>query len=474
MLALKISHAPVILFLSEFCQRFSYWGIQSILVLYLAKELSFSQSGVFILYGAFTALTFAVSILGGIIADQFLGSKRMVLIGIVGGIAGNTLLGVFEQRFLYISLSLIVCGTGLFLPNNSNFLGDFYGKNDQQRNKGFTCLYVATNAGGLLGPIFYGIISLHYNWRNAFLLSSAGLIVCFVLFLLSNSIFFGKADVVRKNNNLWIYVSLFFLLLFAIELLKFPSFSAIVLASVGIGTLIFIIIYLYKHKEHQKTFLLIVGMIFLVLFFFSFEFQFNSSLLLFADQYLNRHIFGIEIPTPALAALEPLFVILFSPFILFFCKKYKYLDQKPFLKLAMGLILEAVGFLLFSMLSSRISISHQLVSINWFVLGAFFLGAGEICLMPTVIATITRLAPKKMTATLIGMLYLSLSFSGYFTGLIARLTGTQHRLISSSMIYTNVITYTQLYKHIFWVALILGCSIALPQMLSFDRKNSQL
>ena len=114
------------IYLAEFFQRFSYWGLQSILVLYVTKAFFFSHRIAFGVFGTFTALTFIMSIFGGVLADRFSATSRLVIIGVLLCVAGNIVMGLFEQTHFYLSLSLMVCGAGLFLPNNANVLGIFY------------------------------------------------------------------------------------------------------------------------------------------------------------------------------------------------------------------------------------------------------------------------------------------------------------------------------------------------------------
>ena len=170
------------LFFSESIQRFSSYGIQSILMLFLLKSLAYPAEAAYTTYGIFTALSFILAILGGLLADRWIGFRKVVFIGIVLSLIGNIILALNIKALTMLGLTFALCGFGLFLPNNSSLLGSFYDSQDSLRSRGFTIFYIGTNVGGLLGPVVYGILST-YGWHFPFIISGVFLISWIIFYL---------------------------------------------------------------------------------------------------------------------------------------------------------------------------------------------------------------------------------------------------------------------------------------------------
>ena len=454
-----------ILFVAEFIERFSYWGMQSLLVLYLIKNLSLPSDKAYIIYGIFSAFAFGLTIVGGFIADVMLGFRKALIIGSLFAIAGNICLALPNLKSIYTGLTLIICGVALFTPNNSNLLGSFYERYDKNRDKGFTIFYIGTNLGGLLGPVFYGVLSVNYGWHAGFLVSAIVLALWLAIFLLKNDIFVGKG--LPPSNSYTIFglnlKYLFypfitisaFLIWFLIQNINFASG---LLSCVGVIALIFLLnISLRSPNEERNSILLLLAMMFFCLLFFANELQVNSSLLLFTEQHVNREVFGWKIPTNTFAALEPLAIVIFAPLLSQLWSLLGKMEPSVTMKLALGFILEAVSFFVFAGAADSITHIGQQASIFWLLIGNLLLGVGEVCLMPTIISSITRLAPLKLKGTMMGALYLAISFSSYFSGLIATLTINQ---TTNAVLATN---YAYVYRHIGFFAL----SIAVICLLFF-------
>ncbi len=170
--SIKQPRALFVLFCGEFVVRFSYWGVQSLLVLYLINNLHLSTTTAYEIFGAFTASTFSLAILGGFLADNFFGYKKTLIIGVLVALLGNIFLYLPGNTFMFFGLACVNYGIGIFLPNNSNLLGCFYSQTDHRRDRGFTIFYMGTNIGGLLGPVSSGILALYYGIHDAFILNA--------------------------------------------------------------------------------------------------------------------------------------------------------------------------------------------------------------------------------------------------------------------------------------------------------------
>lgn len=448
------------LFTAEFLQRFSYWGLQSILVIYLTRFFLFPEKDAYVVYGAFTGLTFVASVFGGLISDRLLGFKKSLLIGLVFIIVGNFLCLQTVLNILSLGLALIICGSGLFTPSNANLLGSFYSQTDSRRERGFSIFYMGTNLGGLLGPVCYGILMVKYGWQASFIVSGCALAAWLayaiiykksVIYLSSENEIYPLIDH-KKNNKFFVGFCLLFLTVSVWFMLQKLVYVGILLSVIGVMSLIWLFWIVSRNELKQRIAMLILFvMIIFCLLFFSFEFQVNSSLLLFADHYVQKQFFNYTIPTPSIASLEPLFVIVTTPLFVWLWKNLSKRNVEPnaIIKVALGLLFASVGFVILVYAANSINyFAEQKASFIWLLAGCLLLGAGEVCLMPTIIAAITKLSPSNLKGTLMGMLYFALAFSGYFAG---KLASSSTDVVSAVSAPTN---YAQLYSKIAFLSLI--------------------
>jgi POT family proton-dependent oligopeptide transporter len=447
-------------FFAESIERFNYWGIQSVILLYLTKFLSLSTKDSYLVYGSFTALTFIMSIIGGLMADRLFGYRRVFLLGIFSSLLGMIFLATGYVD-ISICLSLVICGTGLFLPTNANLLASFYNDLDvHSKEKGFGILYMGANIGGLLGPIIYGLLSI-YGWKYVFSLGA--------IFITSWLVFYGYSKDLLKENERIIsskYISkskvlLFFMLNFisffiVYICMKHPLWSGKILFVVGSLT-IFSIIFIASCKSplERNRILYLIAMIGIALLFFTCVFQIYTSIIIFINEYINRSLFGWKVPSSMFSSLEPFFVIILSPIMIRGWLFLKSISKEPshITKLAIGLILASASFLSFAISGYCVNEYPEFNVIILILIGNILLGAGELCIMPPLISAISLFAPKAFKGTIMGLLYLSLAFSGYFAGKIAGLTGGDH------LIRVSALNYSLLYAKIALLVLVIGTVI---------------
>ena len=428
---MKQPSALYILFFSEFTARFSYWGIQSLLALYLINTLHFSATLAYEIFGVFTASTFALSIIGGLVADSFFGYKKTLIFGITVALIGNVFLAIDGSTFIFLGLACINYGIGIFLPNNSNLLGCFYSENDNRRDHGFTIFYMGTNIGGLLGPVLSGILASSIGLHYAFLLNVFFLALWLILYFFSRKLFsnVGNATKIsffkKKYQPIGLTLITISFIYGLFMLLTHPDKAGDLIKVIGLATLIFVIYVTYSHyKKHISQILCLILMAMFALIFFACEFQVNSSLLEFIDHYVDHKILFFSLPTQAFAALEPAFVIICAPIFICVWRWLQLKSKEPsaIAKMIVGIAFSSVAFYCFGYSANLIKNTTATISISWILGGNLILGAAEVCIMPPLISSITRLAPKNFKATLMGSLYVALAFSGYISGLIAQMT----------------------------------------------------
>jgi proton-dependent oligopeptide transporter, POT family len=422
------------IFLSEFISRFAFWGIQSLLVLYLVTAVKFSNVSAYALFGVYASMSWAVSILAGYVADKHLGFRRLLIFGFGFALLGNLLLLIHGNQTLYLGLSFLVFGTGLIIPSNSNMFGTLYEECDHRRDKGFGSFYVAGNLGALLGPILLGYASHFFGWYLAFTISALSFLLWIFVYIKNRKFFLKKGNFQGKkrikpflpylsldNIILFLFIGLTFLIYF---LLQDPMALTYVLTFSSILGLLYLFIELTRYTARERVnIVLLLIMIFFVLIFFTCEFQTLNSFILFTKEYINLNLFGLTIPVTAFVSAESMFVVILTFLVVNpLWTKLKNKQPKPFTKLAIGTILAGISFLIFSLTAYRVSLIGGKVTIWWMILGIAIMALGELFIMPPLLSSITKMAPAKIRGTMIGIMYFAISISGYLSSLIAKLT----------------------------------------------------
>lgn len=471
---------------AEFVERFSYWGFLSVLTLYLINQLHFADGKAYQVYGAFTAATFGLSIIGGRCADKLLGFKKAVLIGLIFVVAGNLLL---ISNFLYLGISFLACGTGFSLPNNANLLGTFYQKGDIRKDRVFTLFYMGTNLGGLLGPIVYGFVSVSYGWHKCFLISIICVVIWLITFFKLRVYFSSYGNLSKKIQiskayglSVIYFLPALFLLLIGIVycLMKYENFTGGLLTVVGLCTFSYILKVAFQSNsvDRKNIFLLILMMLFALIFFIN-VFQLYSSLILYIEKYVRRDLIIFTIPASAFASLEPLFVILCAPLLAYIWTLLGKWGKEPFSfsKITLGLFLEGLAFGVFA-ISTFYAQKNNSIALMLIIIGNLLLGVGELCIMPIVISAITRLAPASLKGMFMGALYLSLAASGYLSGVVAIFT-THHSSNIANTLNSSIFNYFHVYVSISCLVVALAfvlfiLTIAFKRLFTVNTSNNKL
>lgn len=418
----------IICFLGELFDRFTYYGLLSILVLYLINVFLFSVTQSYTTFGVFTTLSYCTPILGGLLIDKIISKHNAIIAGCILIILGCLCLISNKHVYLYLGLAFIVSGIGLFKPSNATLLGQLYSvKNEELREAGFTILYLGMNAGSVMGPIFYGFIAIKFGMQWGLIVSSIGTGISLFLYLFCKKML--VKNVISQNSlKLWpLHKQLQSLALIIIGfaliymLFVYTSFFKIVIWISMVSVFSYALYLALQHSkiERNKLLLLLVLNIF-VIFFFACTIQVGSSLMLF----VNSHHFEIgsyRIPSAAFASLEPLFVILTAPI---FAPAWSHIAkikvmQPVVTRVILGLLLASISFELFS-LSSML---HNTKDILVFIMaGNFLLGAGELCAGPALASAVTYLAPSDLQGVFMGIWYFSIAVASYLGSILAKLS----------------------------------------------------
>ncbi|KAB2461487.1 peptide MFS transporter [Bacillus cereus] len=438
----KKKHPPglYLLFFTEMWERFSYYGLRGLLTLYLTTALvsgglGFSPAWALSIYGFYTGACYFTPMIGGYLTDRFLGRRKAITIGGITMAIGNlTLFSLQNQLGLYLGLALIIIGNGFFKPNISTLVGELYEENDPKRDSAFTIFYMGINVGSFLAPLVCGFLSenlfkttvdgvVHYGFRYGFLAASIGMIIGQILFTTLSNRFLG--DIGKKPTH---------------DLQTTDGQP-----SVGDTPL--------TKKEKQRTAVIVILTCFVVFFWAGFE-QAGSSLTLYTNKFVDRSVFGWEVPTSWFQSVNPLFIILLAPVISALWAKLatrKRGDLKIPTKMGLGMILLGIGYIILVIATLKTgSDEHNITekaNLLFIVFTYLFHTLGELFLSPVGLSMVSALAPVKLASLLMGVW---LASSG-----IANILGGQLASFTTSLGYAEVFTV------IGAVAIVLGCVLLL-------------
>ncbi|HVF81709.1 MAG TPA: peptide MFS transporter, partial [Flavisolibacter sp.] len=411
-----------VLFATEMWERFNYYGMRAILILFMTKALLFDDAFASNLYGSYTGLVYLTPLIGGYIADRYWGSKRSIIIGGLLMALGEFLLffcgSLYEtspssSTLLFFSgLGFMIAGNGFFKPNISSLVGQLYPKGDRRIDPAYTIFYMGINVGGALGPLICGIVGDTGNpadFKWAFLVAGIGMLISVLVQKLYQDKYVrspeGKplgdpAPNAPKEwrNPVFMIVGLLLLAGVATGLLYVDATRFSFLSYLLLGAVLFIAFILFSDKTLSKPEKQRIGVIFIVAFFVIFFWsafeQAGASLTFFADRQTQRDLGFATVPASLFQSLNSIFVILFAPVFAWLWLKLGKREPEAPTKMALGLFLLALGYLWIAFGVKDVS-STAKVSMIWLV-GMYALHTwGELCLSPIGLSLVNKLAPLK-------------------------------------------------------------------------------
>jgi POT family proton-dependent oligopeptide transporter len=363
------------LFLTEMWERFSYYGMRALLVLYLVEGLKWTQSSASLLYGFYTGSVWLTPIVGGWIADRFLGAQKSLLIGGTIIAAGHFVLAVDTMPTFYMGLTLVALGTGLFKPNVSACVGELYEPGDPRRDPGFTIFYMGINLGALFGPLVTGWLRVNYGWRYGFAAAGVGMILSVVVLMATRKRLLGEAGL-------------------------YPSAQKRAAAGEApAGPL--------TKDEWERVIALAVVSFFIIFFWAAYE-QAGNTMNLFAAQSTKLDLGWLKIVPEWFQSVDPVFVIALGPLfaMLWTAMGRKGSEPSTTRKMALGLVIMGLGFAFMVGGAAQVK-AGQLASPWWLVLAYTFHAAGELCCSPVGLSLVTKVAPVKIVSLMMGVWFLS-------------------------------------------------------------------
>ena len=422
------------LFFTELWERFGFYTVQTLLVLYLSKALHYSDDKAYLIYGTFSSMIYLTPVIGGYLADKVLGFQKAVVLGGLLYILGYIFTSIPSTELLFfIGLGILIVSNGFFKANVSSLLGELYGPNDPRREGGFTIFYMGINIGGLIPPLITGYIATVYGWHAGFSVAIVGLIIGVITFIVGRSKF-KKAGLMPASSPLlkarkktpvtWMFIigtiiaiGLFYLLF------QVPRDSNLILVGATIIFTVIMVYLLFKEKKDARNKMLACLILILIsVGFWSLYVQTFTSMMLFADRNMSKDFLGFTIDAQFTQFFNPFFIILLSPF---FSRLWLKLDENrinPSIPSKFTL-----GFFYGPGILSA-GLRDQIFQPRWRDLtlvasDAYFLETcGELLLSPIGLAMVTRLSPRHLRGMMMGMWFLILSVSFALGGGLATLS----------------------------------------------------
>ncbi|OUS03409.1 MFS transporter [Flavobacteriales bacterium 33_180_T64] len=422
----------IYLFFAELWERFSFYGMRALLVLYMTKQLLFTDDMAFGIYAAYMSLVYVTPMIGGILADKILGFRKAILLGGVLMALGHFFLTFEHPIFFYGSLGLIIVGNGFFKPNISSFVGNLYQQGDTRRDSGFTIFYLGINLGAAIAPLACAWFAETYGWHYGFILAGIGMISGLLVFNsgLKKEVFKNKGLVPSKatydktilglNRGRLITIVAFLSVPVFGLIIKFHEFEHYLVWIIS-AFLIIYIIYILNTVTLTERKRLLVAVYFTALYtLFSALFeQAGSSLTLFADRNVN--LIGMD--AAGTNSINAGFIIVFAiPFSMLwtYLSKRK-INPNSAIKFGLGLVFLGLGFVVFALSAHSID-EFARTSMLYLVLGYLILTIGELFLSPIGLSKMTELSPLKYVAFIMGVWFSANFYGHFFAGKIAKLT----------------------------------------------------
>jgi len=378
------------LFFTEMWERFSFYGMRAILVLYLTREtlgdnpgLGWSSAEALVLYGWYTMLVYVMSIPGGIIADKWLGQKKTVFLGGLLIAAGQLTLAVNSMISFYSGLILIISGVGCLKPNISTMVGGLYKQGDPRRDSGFTIFYIGINIGAAIAPLLVGYIGEVYGWHYGFGLAGIGMLIGQGVYL------WGQKHLKDVGN---------FIPAPKIEGTKTRKPLTKI--------------------EKDRVIVLLISFLIVIVFWAAYE-QAGGLMNIYTHDKINRVIFGFEIPASLFQSVPAIFVIIFGTIVASFWSKrqLKGKESSSLFKMAIGTMVMGTGFLMMTGAAIEAQDGAKAMLI-WLILSYLLQVIGELSISPVALSFITKLAPLKYASIMMGVYFAATGLGNKLAGLV--------------------------------------------------------
>ena len=437
--AVKTGHPKGLyfLFFTEMWERFSYYGMRAIFILFMTKVLLMKDADASEIYGSYTGLVYLTPLLGGYLCDKFLGNRRSI---VIGGLL--MAIGQFCMFFsaslganggvsvMWLGLTSIIIGNGFFKPNISTMVGQLYPANDRRIDSAFTIFYMGINLGAFFSPLVCG--SMDFKW--GFLAAGVGMLIGLVAFVLGQKKYLISEEgkeiglPVKKldGKSIGMIIGSIAIIFFMLNFKQIVGSNVDIISYFIYGSMILMPIIIFSDKsltkiETQRITVIFILAFFVIFFWGAFE-QAGASLTLFADRQTERTLFGWEMPASYFQSVNPLAVIALAPIfsIIWGFLYMRKLEPSSPKKMALGLTLVALGYVVIAIAVKGLGIDEK-VSMWWLIALYIIHTCGELCLSPIGLSMVSKLAPLRLSSLMMGTWFLANAAANKFAGTLSAL-----------------------------------------------------
>ncbi|RZJ28898.1 MAG: MFS transporter [Flavobacterium sp.] len=427
------------LFFSEMWERFCFYGMRGMLVIFMVRQLMMDDKVANLQYGATQAFVYAFTFIGGLFADKILGYRKSLFWGGMLMIVGSIILSIDPKNFFFIGISFTIIGTGFFKPNISTMVGRLYKEGDNRTDAGFSLFYAGINLGALIGgyvciavangTMLSSVVPEHLRWNVAFGFAAVVMVISLLTFTQTQKSLgsIGISPLLniekpkRRKYEILTYVASLAVIPAIMTLVSNSGYTDIFMYIIGPCTLLYLIYEMrnFSIQENKKLVAALVFILFSIVFWAFFE-QSGGSLSLFAAHNLDNTVLGIKLdPNGVNNSANSFFVIAFAAIIgmIWLWMAKKKIEPNTLIKFGLGFLFLAGGFYVFYY-TKFFAGPDGITSLDLFTFGWFVITFGELCLSPIGMSIMTKLSPEKLQAVMMGMWFLASAYGQYFAGLL--------------------------------------------------------
>ncbi len=459
-----------VLFFAEMWERFSYYGMRALLIFYLVQHWLYSDSQASVIYGAYTALVYITPVVGGYLADRYLGQRKAVLFGAILLTFGHFLMavegdggqGTMAINIFWLALSFIIVGSGFLKANISVIVGQLYSRTDIRRDPAYTIFYVGINLGAALGAIVAGYLGQTYGWSYGFGAAGFGMLLGLVVFVWGKPLLMGRGESsnpARLNEKVagirfeWLlYAASFAGVGLVWLLIQYQSAVGVFLMVAGailVGFVLYTAVFKLPKHDRDRIFAAMYLIFGSILFWALFE-QAGSSLNLYTDRSVERVLLGFEVPASVFQSINSIYIVLLGPVfaMLWMALARRGLEPSAPAKFGLGVIQLGAGFLV--LVAGAAAAGDGLTPVLFIFLIYLLHTTGELCLSPVGLSAMNRLSPANLASLIMGTWFFASATGNFAAGLISAATG------SEGVEEAGASRVMEVYSTVGWTAVVVG------------------
>lgn len=448
-----------VLFFAEMWERFSYYGMRALLIFYLVQHWLFSDQEASVIYGAYTALVYIAPVIGGYLADRYLGQRKAVLFGAVLLTVGHFLMAfegdggqsAAEMNIFWLALAFIIVGSGFLKANISVMVGQLYPRTDIRRDPAYTIFYVGINLGAAMGSLIAGYLGQTYGWAYGFGAAGVGMLLGLVVFVLGKPLLLGRGEprdparLLARTAGIpfeWLLyilsVGAVGLVWFMIQHQKMVGTLLMVSGAVLVAYVLYTAVFKLAKQDRDRILAALYLIFGSILFWALFE-QAGASLNLYTDRSVDRVIFGWHVPASMFQSINSFYIITLGPL---FAIMWAFLARRGWepstpAKFALGVVQVGLGFLI--LVAGAKAAGDGLTPVLFIFLVYLLHTTAELCLSPVGLSAMNRLSPPHMASLIMGTWFFASATGNFAAGLISAATGADASGNSRVLdVYSNV------------------------------------